>query len=139
MAFTTPEKARIRHALGYPQVYRFEDPRLEGALDTVGQDVDAVAIVQDLLAKIDDVRTKVHNVALGSAGLKALDKGDVELYGKNEQTAGMRAIGRGYCAELSGLFGIPLGTDIFGEAGYTGDRWAQSNGRSRFSGLCGLG
>ncbi len=139
MAFTSSEKTKIRHYLGYPQVYRFEDPRLEGAIDTVGNDADAVSLVQDLLAKIDNVRAQLGSVALPSAGLKSLDKGDVELYDHNAQTEGMRGIGRGYCAELSGLFGIPLHTDIFGEVGYAGDKWVKQNGRSRVSGICGLG
>lgn len=135
MAFTTAQATKIRHYLGYPQVYQQANPRLENAILVVGGDVDAVAIVQGLIADIDNVRTQIKGVALVSAGVKALDKGDVELYADNEQTRGMRSIGRSYVGELSGIFGVPIATDIFGTAGYQGDGWKANNARVSLAGL----
>lgn len=135
MAFTTSEAAAIRHALGYPQVYRHANPRLESALAVVGGDIDAATIVRGLLASIAGVRAQIEAVALPSAGVSGLDKGGVELHGAHAQIAGMRKIGRGYVGELSGLFGVPRSADIFGESGYQGDGWKANNGLSTIAGL----
>lgn len=135
MAFTTAQATSIRHFLGYPQVYRQSNPRLESAIEVVGGDADAVAIVVALLASIDNVWASMESTALVSAGLKALDKGDVELYGDNAQTAGIQKIGRMFCARLSGLFGVPLATDVFGTTGYQGDAWKLTSGNSSLAGL----
>jgi hypothetical protein len=135
MAFSSAEATTIRHYLGYPQVYRQSNPRLESAITLVGGDADAVALVQALLASIDNVWTALESTALVSAGLKSLDKGDVELYDDNAQTTGMRDIGRMFCSRLSGLFGVPIATDIFSTRGYQGDAWKATNGNSSLAGL----
>lgn len=135
MAFTTAESTKIRHYLGYPQLWRFQNPRLESALEVVGGDADAVQLVQALLASIDNVWAAVESTALVSAGLKSLDKGDVELYDNNQLTAGMQRIGRMYCSRLSGLFGVPIATDVFSTAGYGGDGWKAGNGNTTLAGL----
>ncbi|WP_437489450.1 hypothetical protein WME75_10735 [Sorangium sp. So ce1014] len=135
MAFTSIEATKIRHYLGYPSLWRFQNPRLESAIMVVGGDPDATTIVQGLLTQIEAVRTQIQGTALAGAGLKALDKGDVELYPDNQQTQGMRSIGRSYVAELSSIFGVPINTDIFGTFGYQDDRWMMRNGRSSLTGL----
>lgn len=135
MAFTTLQLTKVRHGLGYPQVYQQANPRLESAMLIVGADADASSLVVALLASIDNVRAQIEATALESAGLKSLDKGDVELYQDNQQTRGMRSIGRGYCAELSHLFGVPIANDIFGERGYSGDGWKPENARVSMAGL----
>jgi hypothetical protein len=135
MAFTSAEATQIRHFLGYPQVYRQSNPRLESAILVVGNDPDATVLVQGLLAKIEAVRTEIQGTALASAGLKALDKGDVELYPDNQQTRGMKAIGRTHVAELSVIMGVPIANDIFGTVGYQGDAWKAQNARPTLTGL----
>lgn len=135
MAFTSAEATKVRHYLGYPQVYQYANPRLESAITVVGGDSDAVTLVQGLLASIDGVWTQIQTVALVSAGVKALDKGDVELYDNNMQTKGMRDIGRMFVARLSDLFGVPVANDIFGLQGYSGDAWRMNNARPTLMGL----
>jgi hypothetical protein len=135
MAFTSAEATKIRHYLGYPQVYRQSNPRLESAITVVGNDDDAVTLAQGLLASIDNVRATIESTALVSAGLKSLDKADVELYEDNSQTRGMRSIGKQYVSELSGLFGVPVQTDIFSTRGYQGDAWKATNGNSSLAGM----
>jgi hypothetical protein len=134
-AFTSAESTKIRHYLGYPQVYRQANPRLESAITVVGGDQDAVDLALGLLASITNVLGQIEATALVSAGLKSLDKGDVELYDGNAQTVGMQRIGRTFVAQLSGLFGVPIATDIFSMAGYQGDAWKASNGNTTLAGL----
>jgi hypothetical protein len=138
MAFTSPEATKIRRYLGYPSVFKYEDPRLEGVIVTVGQDADAVAEVQQTLADVDAVRAQLRSVALVSTGVKSLDKGDVELYADNQQSEGLRALGRTFCAQLSEIFGVPLANDFFGTKGYRDDAWMGA-GRGTFTGLAGMG
>jgi len=135
MAFTSPQATKIRHYLGYPQVYRQSNPRLEGAIEVVGGDVDAVALTVALLASIDNVWLAMETQALVSAGLKSLDKGDVELYDNQAKTVGIQRIGRMYCARLSGMFGVPIATDVFGTTGYQGDAWKLTSGNSSLAGM----
>ena len=133
-AFTSAEATSIRHYLGYPQVYRYQDPRLESAIVQVGGDVDAAALVRLLLTSIDGVFVKVGTSALAGAGVKSLDKGDVELY-QGQQLEGMREVGRTFCGRLSSLFGVPILADVFGGGGYTGDQWKLGAGNSSLAGL----
>jgi hypothetical protein len=135
MAFTTTQAAQIRLYLGYPSVWRYQDPALEGVLITVGSDVDASALVVGILANIVAVLAQIQNVALVSAGVKVLDKGDVELDVNNAQTKGCKDIGRMWVGQLSDLFGVPVANDIFGSAGYSGNGWARGNSRPTIAGL----
>lgn len=135
MAFTSSQTSAVRSYLGYPSVFRWANPRLESALSVVGLDADVSAQVVSLLAKIDNVFTSIDGIALVSAGVKTLDKGDVELYQDNQQTAGMRSIGRTYVNRLSGIFGVPIYTDVFGVGGYKGDGWSEGTGISQLAGL----
>lgn len=134
MAFTDTQKAKIRHGLGYPQVYRQANPRLEGALDVVGADPEASAIVVDLLAKIDQATGDFGNSAK-SAGLRTLDKDDVGFYDNNSVMTGNADLGRVWTARLSIVMGVPIANDIFGRRGYGGDVWAVGNAHVSLMGV----
>lgn len=127
MAFTSAEAVKIRHYLGYPYLWQFTNPRLEDAIVKVGENPDMVSLIQGLLASIDDVFAKISSIALLGSGVKALDKGDVELYQDNQQTKGMANIGRIYVNRLSDAMGVIIANDIFGTWGYGAETWKLQN------------
>ncbi len=126
MAFTTSEDAQIRQTLGYPNSWRYKDPRLESQIEVVGADVDASAMVLALLVKVAAVQATIGSTSLTVAGIKKAD--EVEFFGGSSQAGNgqlgtVRAIGRQLCSQLSILMGVPLYGDIFGEGGYPGDQF----------------
>lgn len=122
MAFTSEEKSKIRQYLGFPDVYVFANPRLEGALDVAGADVDVVTIVQELLTKLEAVETAIDTGALTVAGIKSVGTGDPEFY-QGGKIRDLRSIGRGLCAKLSVKLGVQVVHDYFGTEGYSSDEW----------------
>ncbi len=130
MAFTSEEAVKIRHYLGYPYIYQFANPRLESAIELVGANPDMVTLIQGLLASIDDVFAKLGSIGLLGAGIKALDKGDVELYQDNQQIKGMKDIGRMFVNRLSDAMGVVIANDIFGTLGYGAETWKLNNAHS---------
>jgi len=134
MAFTTAQLAQIRTYLGYPSVYLFQDPALEGVMVAVGNDVDASALVVSYLANVTAVLADIQSMGLLNAGVRSLDKGDVELDVNNAQITGKKEVGRMWVGMLSGLFSVPIWTDIFAGRGYQGHAWAK-NQRTRLAGM----
>lgn len=135
MPFTNSEAYQIRKYLGYPQVYRQANPRLESAIEQVGLDPDAVADVQALLAKIAALQTVIDQEDTFVAGLKSVDNQEVEWYqDKNGSSNGPLMAhwqqGNSLCNQLSIIFGVPIENRIFGTRGYTGDNWKQFSGSS---------
>lgn len=125
MAFDEATRVQVRFSLGFSDVFRQNDPRLEGALDVVQDRPDTVTLIQTILANIQTVQTSVLT-SLSGAGLKRAE--DIEWYEGNGPSGsayidGQRSIGRQFCNQLSIILGVPLQADIFGEAGYTGDAW----------------
>ena len=122
MAFTGAQKTLIRHYLGYPQVYRASNPRLESAITVVEADADASALAVSILADITSAHSN-YLQAISVAGIRTLDKDDVGFFDKNLAIAGKAAIGRACVSRLSILFGVPIVNDIFSPLGYQGDGW----------------
>lgn len=123
MAFTEAQKVKIRFYLGFPDVFRYANPRLESALDVVGGRPDTQAEVEKILARLVVIETAIES-SLSTAGLKRAE--DVEWYqggAAGTQIEGKRSEGKSYCSRLSILFGIPLQADAFGTGGYQGDNW----------------
>lgn len=130
MAFSNSEAYKIRKYLGYPQVYKQANPRLESALTQVGTDVDAVTDVQNILSSISQVETYLLD-ALDTAGLKRAE--EIEWYpdaGGSSVVVSLNQQANKFCAQLSIIFGVPIQSRIFGVQGYTGDQWKQFNGNS---------
>ncbi len=141
MAFSDAQLVQLRKWLGYPQLNRYRDTRLESAFDVVGADVEASAEVVAILAQIAIIDGAVLTALTTTAGLKRAD--EVEWYpgSKGGGTAQIEALvgrGRMLCSRLSDLFGVPLWGDAWGKQGYAGDffmgRSAQYGG-----GIIGLG
>ena len=140
MTFTTAQAAQIREYLGYPQVYRDANPRLESAITVVGSDTDASNLVLDKLTKIAAIEAQIVNVATIAAGVKKAD--DVELYDDASGNKVLKALcrqGNMYCAQLAGTFGVDVLKQFFSTTAYNGDNWKQygdgstSGSRSSFS------
>jgi len=127
VSFTSAESYKIRKYLGYPQVYRQSNPRLESAIEVVGNDVDAVADVRDILSKIAVVESFLTS-ALDTAGLKSADNQEVEWYPDKSGSSPVVSLNQQankFCNQLSIIFGVPIICRIFGTEGYIGDQWKQ--------------
>ena len=122
MAFTEAQRVKIRLYLGFPDVFRANDPRLEGAMDVIGARADTQAEVVACLAALVLAETKIATL-LGSAGIKKVD--EVEFF--QAQSGGSAAVrdacsnARMWASRLSILMGVPLMGDAFGTRGYQGD------------------
>lgn len=125
MAFTEPQRVQIRLMLGYPDVFRSYNPRLEGVFDVIGSRPDTQAAVVDLLTKIAALDLQLGTI-LSLAGLKRAE--DVEWYQalNTKMSAPMQAVatlGRIYIGRMSALMGVPIYSDFFGTGGYAGDNY----------------
>lgn len=129
MPFTTSQQTQIRKWLGFPQLFRFRDLRLESAIEVVGGDVDAMAEVVTVL----DALTALDAAVLSSLDLAGIKKADeVEFFeGKTKTgtavTDAQKVHGRMLCSRLSTLFGVPIAVDVFGTKGYGGDWWMSAS------------
>lgn len=124
MAFTEAQRTAIRVALGYPSLYRYQDVRLESALDVVGGRPEEATLVLGLIAKIDTIQNTDIPNALKLAGLKRAE--DVEWFqgGTIPGLAvleGKYAEGKRLVSQISIIMGVPIYGDIFGRQGYPGD------------------
>jgi hypothetical protein len=83
MAFTTAQKAAIRSYMMTSETYPYLHHRLEGAMDVVGDDVDASALVSGWLTRLAEIDTALTgSSSSGSTAtygpLKKVD--EVEFY-----------------------------------------------------------
>lgn len=140
MAFNDTQKSDIRFFLGYPDVYRQVDSRLENAMDVVGSRPEPQLRVELLLAKLnafygDGITPSPIDGQINFAGIaKVESRDDIVEYG-NEN--GVSQIGtdqssyaRRLVSALSSFMGVPIGSNIFGSCGYTGDHWMSTNKQS---------
>lgn len=131
--FNDSEKFDIRHFLGYPQVYRQANPRLESAIDIVSNDPIAADKVRALLLQLAAIQTTINDKDVKVAGLKSVDDKEVEWYGDasgNVALTGHLKQGNYLCSQLSVIMGVPIENRIFGTQGYTSDNWKQFSGTS---------
>lgn len=127
MAFTEDQNVKIRMYLGYPDVYRQINPRLENAITVIGSRPATQAVVEDILTQLDNISGVSVPAALLTAGLKKAE--DIEWYQGGQITDTFK-LGRQLCGRLSNIFGVFLGSDAFGTGGYIGDEWKLHNGNS---------
>jgi hypothetical protein len=125
--FTDLEKARIRTYLGYPNMYRYRNTRLESAMD--GLDEGVLSLVRAAMAEIEKVDLRITTDGLDSVGVKRVD--EIELQSKSsnggvDRLDGIRKVGRIYIARISKVLGTPInhGSDYFSPNGYQGDSWS---------------
>jgi len=137
------QKGKIRLYLGYPNLYRYKNTRLESALEG-SVDADAEAVIVGLLAKIDQVEEQLLNLTLTTAGVRRVD--EIWFFENNQQAKSLGALGRTYIGRISIILGTPIYSDYYGAQGYLGDRFSEgglgspaANGGTRGGGPIGLG
>lgn len=148
MAFTEQNKVDIRFFLGYPDVYRQSNPRLENAIDIMGSRPETQNKVEMLLARlntiygIDPNDPGSINKAINAAGIsKVVDAfGETVEYGNTAASKkgsasssilnDINAYGRQLAGALSSFFGTPIASNVFGTYGYVGDAWKSGNKQS---------
>jgi len=124
--FTTTQAAQIRMYLGYPDINRYRDVRLEGILTGDVMSDDAVALIVVILAQLaanDAIMYGTAGVAgdVGaSAGIKKAD--EVEFFA-GQSIDDLGKVREQLAARLSNMLGVPFFGDAFGEAGYPGDQY----------------
>jgi hypothetical protein len=123
MAFSELERAKIRRYLGYPDVFRFANTRLESAMDVVGERQVVADLVRQDLADLDRIDAKLSSVAISQGGLKRIDV--IEFY-EGAVVNEIRNSADRFRSRLSVTFGVPIASDVFGPDGYTGDNWSRS-------------
>lgn len=135
MAFSEAQKAQIRRYLGYPDVFRYANTRLESALDVVGGRPDTQALIESDLTALAVIETQLTN-AVASGGIKKVD--EIEFF-EIGQTSKIRSDGRRICGRLSITLGVPLAGDAFGEQGYGGDEFMGTGFQYGSGGMFGVG
>jgi hypothetical protein len=118
---TLTQQASVRMYLGYPDIYRFKDVRLEGIITGAFSD-ECLAEIVVFLGYLAGIDAKISTGYVASiAGLKKAD--DVEFY-QGQALRDTRSIGRMWVGRLSSAVGIPTLSDCYGTEGYPGDTFS---------------
>lgn len=140
MAFTDTQKAKLRMFLGYPDVFRQYNPRLESVFDVIGARPEVQTLVEDLITRIEAADAAITS-ALDYAGLKRAE--DVEWYQAATKFSApqdaARALGKMLVGRLSGMMGVPPWRDYFGTEGYPGDAFMSTGNQMTGGGMIPLG
>lgn len=131
MAFTEAQKVKIRHYLGFPDVYRYANPRLESAMDVIGERPDTKAMIEEIMAEVAAgllALSPTNDSGLHTqAGLKKVDEieffGDAKSGTVSAASDSMKTLVRENIGRLSIAFGVPVVHDIVGGGGYKLDSW----------------
>lgn len=122
MAFSTTEQAQIRAYLGYTDLFRYKNVRLEGVLNG-NLSVDAETLVRNNLAKLAIIDTAIDSGAgFATAGVEQLD--EMKFF-PHQTIKDLRAIGRSIIGRISTTIGVPPYADYYGEGGYPGDTYSE--------------
>ena len=118
MAFTNPQKVTIRRYLGWP-LYASYDTTLESVMDSVGNDVDASAVVVAILANIVEVEARLFQMHKFTKVSRAEE---VVMNPMADST--LRAAGRRECIQLGACFNTRPRTDVFAAGSWMGGAMA---------------
>jgi hypothetical protein len=111
-SFTEDQKSRIRSYLGWSQLFKQIDPRLESQLVMLPQDSPETADrVLAIDAKLQDIDAKLQDVALNNLDLSRAE--DVTFLGR-EQLRGLYDAGRRLIHQLSIIFEVEIERDYYG-------------------------
>lgn len=126
MALSNLERTNTRLYLGYSNLNRYKNTRLEGTFDAI--DSDAEALIRAILTEIAAV-----DAVLAAAGLTVSAQGtlkkvdEIEWYNTTTGASngtGAIARGRSLITRLSIMLGVPVYGDYFGRLGYPGDTYS---------------
>lgn len=143
MAFTDEQKVKVRFFLGYPFPFQQLNPRLEGALDLVGANASATAMVVAMLAKLvtfygidpsNPGAPAAIDQVIAQAGVKRVESvDDVVEFGMTGNESGgasnsamlntQNDAARQLVGALSIMMGVEVANNIFGTSGYNNDMW----------------
>lgn len=130
--FTGPEKITIRAVLGYPNLFRYKNTRLESAL--VAVDDDGAAYVRAELARVVEIDTAIASggTAFDALGLKKVDEIEFQNGANQGPAEQAKRMGRIHIGRISAFFGVPTWSDYYGQGGFPGDFWSDGiNQQSR--------
>lgn len=145
--FTETQKVDIRFFLGYPDIYRFSNPRLENAIDIMGERPETQNKVEVLLSKLNSIYganpgdVSSIDETLQALGAEEVKDADTTIkFGSsgnkfggastNSKLNSLNDYARQLVGALSSWFGVPIASNVFGKAGYVGDSWTRTNGQS---------
>lgn len=127
MALTGAERTQARLYLGYANLHRYLNTRLEGAFDAI--DSDAETVIRQILVELATVDGVLAQSGLSVSAQGTLKKVDeIEWYNTTTGAAngsGALARGRMLITRLSVMLGVPLYGDYFGRLGYSGDTFSE--------------
>lgn len=128
MAFTGPELIRIRAVLGYPNLFRYKNTRLESAL--VQADADGETYIRAELAAIAEVDAAIRNggTAFDALGVRKVDEVEFQTGATQSPEMQARKMGRVHIARISSFFGVNVHSDYYGTSGFPGDWFADGTG-----------
>lgn len=118
MAFTNAEKTAIRQYLGFSELYRQIDPRVESQLDALpANNPDAETRVRNVLGSLALIDAKLMSAALTRLDASRVE--NIELLGP-EQLAELRRQGRMLVNQIAVTFDITPPRDYFDPSGASG-------------------
>jgi hypothetical protein len=109
VAFTDTEKATIRRYLGFSELFRDVDTRLEGQLDSLS--AEAEALVRATLVQLAAIDAKIHTAALENLDLQRAE--DVTFLGP-EQLIALKDYGRSLINRIAVTFEVEPMRDYYG-------------------------
>lgn len=127
MALTATQQTQIRQYLGYADLNRYKNTRLEGVIASGILSPEAETLVGQILLQLVAVDAALTGTggtagdALAKAGIKAVD--EIQFF-QGQTVADLRKIGRQLVGRLSVMFGVPPYGDAFGEGGWPGDAYS---------------
>lgn len=113
MALTDAQKAQVRRYLGFPDVGRESDGLLEGAMDALSVEGEALVVV--ILTALADIQTKL---SAAQTRMQIVQIEDVKFAGGDE-VKGLWAEGNRLAADLAVTLGITARRRPFGGGGGT--------------------
>lgn len=131
---TTAQQAQIRLYLGYPDLFRYKNYRLEATMTEI--DSDAEALVVAALTQLAAIDAKLTSFSLSAAGIRRVD--EIEFFA-GRTLSDVRRIGRQYVGRISITLGVPIYSDVFGEGGYLGDKFSRGGLGTNKKGMIRLG
>lgn len=122
MALTAQQQAQIRQYLGYPDLFRYKNTRLEGAING-NLSAEAEALIDGHLTTLAAIDTALTTGAgFTTAGIKKAD--EVEFFGAMTTISALKNLGRTVAGRISTALGVPIYADYFGGSGYPGDAYS---------------
>ena len=121
MSLTPTQQTAIRSYLGYPDLNRYKDPRLEGILTGTVLSPEAETRIAALLANLATVDARLGTTILTGAGVKRVN--EIEFF-QNAAIQNTFTLGRTYITQLSNILGVPIYGDYYGQQGYPGDSYS---------------